>query len=252
MMNQLLGKAYKKKILITGSESLIAQNLIKSLSPENYLICLDVKQANKSLKKFSNIESYKINLSSEKQIYKLKKKIKKKHNKIDVIINCFVNQNYNSFENQNFSNFKNSLLVNVGGLFLITKYFYKMLVGAKNSQIINFGSIYGIVSGDPRLYPNKKFITSDVYAASKAAIIHLTKYYAVHLSKYKIRVNCISPGGILNNQERKLMSNYNKKVPLKRMCKVDEIVSCVNFLLDEKCTYMNGHNLVADGGFTIW
>ena len=100
------------------------------------------------------------------------------------------------------------------------------------------------------IYPTKK-VTSDAYAASKAAIIQLTKYYAVHLSKYKIRVNCISPGGIFNNQNKKFIKNYIKKVPLKRIADLYEVVNGVKILIKNESKYINGHNLIIDGGYTI-
>ena len=60
------------------------------------------------------------------------------------------------------------------------------------------------------------------------------------------------PGGIFNNQHKDLVKNYNKKVPMKRMAAVEEIVSCIEFLLDDRCKYLNSHNLIVDGGFTAW
>ena len=187
---------------------------------------------------------------NEKKLINIKKQIKKKVKKIDIIINCFVDQNYLSFEKQTLKNFKNSINTNICGTFLITKIFYRLLKKSKDAQIINFGSIYGMVSADPKIYPNQK-VTSDAYAASKAAIIQLTKYYAVNLNKYNIRVNCISPGGIFNNQNAKLINNYVKKVPLKRMANINEIIGSVKLLLSDKSKYINGHNLVVDGGYTI-
>ena len=72
-----------------------------------------------------------------------------------------------------------------------------------------------------------------------------------YLAKYKIRVNCISPGGIYNDQNKKLIKNYVKKVPLKRMAKLNEVVDGVRMLMRNDSSYINGHNLVIDGGFTI-
>ncbi len=123
---------------------------------------------------------------------------------------------------------------------------------SKSPLIINLGSIYGIVSSDPKIYTDTKRNTSDVYAASKAAIIQLTKYYAVHLSKYNIRVNCISPGGIKNNQGKDFINNYSKKTPLNRMAEKEEIIKAIEIMIDDECKYINGHNLVVDGGLTIW
>lgn len=246
-MNRLLGKNFKI-VLLTGSSSLVGKAIIKSLSKNCFLICIDKKisRSNSS----ENVLYIQSDVTNEKRLNEIKKKIEKKFKKIDVVINCFISQNYEPFERQSLKKFSMAVTNNICGTFLITKIFFKLLKKSNSAQIINFGSIYGMVSGDPSIYPNKK-VTSDAYAASKAAIIQLTKYYAVHLSKHQIRVNCISPGGIFNNQNRKLVKNYIKKVPLKRMAELNEIVNGVNMLMKDGSKYINGHNLVIDGGFTI-
>ena len=123
----------------------------------------------------------------------------------------------------------------------------------KNSgSIINIGSIYGIVSGDPRIYTDSARNTSEVYGASKAGVIHMTKYFAVHLAPFDIRVNCISPGGVFNNQGEDFVKNYSYKTPLGRMAKDSEITSAALFLASDESSYITGHNLVVDGGFTAW
>jgi NAD(P)-dependent dehydrogenase (short-subunit alcohol dehydrogenase family) len=246
-MNQLLGKV-SNKILITGSSSFVGTALIKELSKNHHILCIDKKIGKKI--NLPNVKYFSSDIMNEKKLINIKNQIEKKEKKIDIIINCFVDQNYLPFEKQTLKKFKNSITTNICGTFLITKTFYSLLKKSKDPQIINFGSIYGLVSGDPKIYPNQK-VTSDAYAASKAAIIQLTKYYAVNLNKYNIRVNCISPGGIFNNQNTKLIKNYIKKVPLKRMANINEIVESVKLLINNKSRYINGHNLVVDGGYTI-
>ena len=246
-MNQLLGKV-SNKILITGSSSFVGKALIKDLCKNNQIFCIDKKIVKKI--NLPNVKYFSSDVMNEKKLINIKKQKEKKEKKIDIIINCFVSQNYLPFEKQTLNKFKESINTNICGTFLITKIFYNLLKKSKHPQIINFGSIYGLVSGDPKIYPNQK-VTSDVYAASKAAIIQLTKYYAVSLSKYNIRVNCISPGGIFNNQNKKLVKNYIKKVPLKRMANINEIVESVRLLLSNKSKYINGHNLIVDGGYTV-
>lgn len=246
-MNQLLGKA-SKIILLTGSSSLVGRAIIKKLSNYYFLICIDKKIV--KVKNVKNVIYIKSDVLKEKNLNQIKKGIEKKFKKIDIIINCFVKQNYEKFEKQTLQKFTKAITTNISGTFLLTKIFYKLLKKSKNAQIINFGSIYGMISGDPSIYPTNK-VTSDAYAASKAAIIQLTKYYAVHLAKYNIRVNCISPGGIFNNQNKIFVKNYTKKVPLKRMAELKEIVDGVNMLIKSETKYINGHNLVIDGGFTI-
>ena len=121
------------------------------------------------------------------------------------------------------------------------------------SSIINISSIYGIVSPDQRIYGDTGLNSSLVYGSSKAGVIQHTKYLATYLADRRIRVNCISPGGIFNNQPEYFLQRYIKKTPLGRMGAVDDILGAIVFLSSEKASsYITGANIVIDGGFTIW
>jgi NAD(P)-dependent dehydrogenase (short-subunit alcohol dehydrogenase family) len=67
---------------------------------------------------------------------------------------------------------------------------------------------------------------------------------------YNIRVNCVSPGGVFNNQHSNFVNQYSEKVPLKRLANPEEISPAVTFLLGDGARYITGHNLVVDGGWT--
>ena len=102
-MNQLLGKA-SRRILITGSSSYVGMALIKDLSRTNQLFCIDKKIIKGN--NFPNVEYFTSDVMSEKKLINIKKQIEKKVKKIDIIINCFVDQNYACFEKQTLKNFK--------------------------------------------------------------------------------------------------------------------------------------------------
>ena len=80
----------------------------------------------------------------------------------------------------------------------------------------------------------------------------LTKYLAAHFAKYNIQINCISPGGFLNNQTKDFVNNYNFKNPSNRMAEVKDLNGVLNFLIDKDNAYTNGTNIILDGGFTLW
>ena len=246
-MNRLLGKNFKI-VLLTGSSSLVGKAIVKSLSKNCFLICVDKKisRSNSS----ENVLYIQSDVTNEKRLNEIKKKIEKKFKKIDVVINCFISQNYEPFERQSLKKFSMAVTNNICGTFLITKIFFKLLKKSNNAQIINFGSIYGMVSGDPSIYPNKK-VTSDAYAASKAAIIQLTKYYAVHLSKHQIRVNCISPGGIEDKQPMVFKTRYKSSCNSKGLLNPEDIAHSILFLLSDKSQYINGQNLIVDDGWSL-
>ena len=89
------------------------------------------------------------------------------------------------------------------------------------------------------------------YGVSKESVINLTKYLAIHLAP-KIRVNCIVPGGIQNNQNKKFISKYSELTPMKRMMKRTELNGLIDYLCSENSSYVTGSVLVCDGGYTSW
>ena len=83
----------------------------------------------------------------------------------------------------------------------------------------------------------------------------MTKYYATHAAKYGIRVNCISPGGIdskSSSQSIFFKKNYNFRCPMNRMAEDHEIIGSIIYLLSDASSYVNGHNLIIDGGMSSW
>ena len=89
------------------------------------------------------------------------------------------------------------------------------------------------------------------YSAIKGGINNLTRYLASYFGPFQVRVNSISPGGIFDNQSDRFVHNYNNKVPMRRMGEPKDIVAAVNFLLSNESSYITGHNLVVDGGWSI-
>ena len=79
----------------------------------------------------------------------------------------------------------------------------------------------------------------------------MTKYLAVHLAP-KIRVNCISPGGIHQNQSKDFIKKYSKLTPMGRMMKKEELNGLVDYLCSDKSSYATGENFVMDGGYVCW
>ena len=114
--------------------------------------------------------------------------------------------------------------VNVIGLFNMIKNFIN--ISKKKSNILNVASIYGILSPKPELYLTNKSDNSEIYGATKAGVIQITKYFARYLSDKKIRVNSVSPGGILTTDNKKdnfFISKYIQDVPLKRLANVKKL-----------------------------
>ena len=121
----------------------------------------------------------------------------------------------------------------------------------KSGSIVNIGSTYGVVSPDFTLYEGTPITSNPAYTAIKGGVINFTRYLAAYFGEFGIRANCVSPGGIFDNQNPLFVERYEKKVPLKRMGKPTDIAGPVSFLLSQEAEYITGHNLMVDGGWTI-
>jgi NAD(P)-dependent dehydrogenase (short-subunit alcohol dehydrogenase family) len=117
-------------------------------------------------------------------------------------------------------------------------------------SIINMTSIYGVVGNDFTIYEGTEIKTAAPYAAIKGGLINLTRYLASAYGKNNIRFNCVSPGGIFDNQNPKFVKAYENKVPLKRMGNPNDIAPVVSFLLSDDSKYITGQNIIVDGGWT--
>lgn len=121
----------------------------------------------------------------------------------------------------------------------------------KGGSIVNMGSIYGIVGNDFSIYEGTGKTPPPSYSAIKAGINNFDKYLASYFGSKNVRINTVCPGGIFNNQKnKKFLLNYEKKVPMKRMGKADEISPAVLFLISNAASYVTGSTVIIDGGWT--
>jgi NAD(P)-dependent dehydrogenase (short-subunit alcohol dehydrogenase family) len=148
------------------------------------------------------------------------------------------------------------LEVNAAGLFLVTQVFGGAMARAGRGAVINIGSLYASVSPDARFYDHipsdPPFIKPPAYGASKAAVVNLTKYLSAHLAPYGVRVNTLSPGGVLGGQDPEFQRKFCERVPLRRMATADDLRGPLLFLASRASAYITGINLKVDGGFTVW
>jgi NAD(P)-dependent dehydrogenase (short-subunit alcohol dehydrogenase family) len=146
--------------------------------------------------------------------------------------------------------------VNTLGLFLTTQVFGRPMVQAGHGSIINIGSLYAGVAPDGRFYDHidsdPPFLKPPAYGASKAAVINLTRYLATLWAPHGVRVNALSPGGVLGNQDEEFKRKFCERVPLGRMATEDDLCGPLLFLASGASSYVTGTELVVDGGFTAW
>ena len=121
-------------------------------------------------------------------------------------------------------------------------------------KIMNIASVYGLISPNKSIYTDTARTSSEIYGATKAGLIQMTKYFAARYAESGISVNCIAPGGILNRslQGPEFIQNYSKLVPLGRLCNEDEVSSLLFSLVSGNFQYVTGQTIAIDGGMTSW
>ena len=123
-------------------------------------------------------------------------------------------------------------------------------------SVVFFASMYGQVAPDPRIYPAPLTPNPIDYGASKAALLQLCRYLAVHYGPSGVRFNCVTPGPFPNPSVQEanpeFVRNLAARTALGRIGRNEEIVGPTLFLLSDDSSYVTGHSLVVDGGWTTW
>ena len=164
--------------------------------------------------------------------------------------------NRSRIENLPLEQFRRMVEVNLLGTFQVTQVFGGRMAEQGHGSVINIGSLYASVSPDQRFYDHLPgdvpFLKSPAYGASKAGVVNMTKYFSTLWGPRGVRVNTLSPGGVLGAQDESFKGKYNSRVPLARMATFDDLKGPLVFLASSASSYVTGHELRVDGGFTAW
>ena len=242
-----------KNIILTGSEGLIGTSFRNYAEKKGYKVfCLDKL-------KLKRKNYFKCNILNEKEVSKTIKQIFD-NNKISFLINnASANPSADKklkkfkFSNYKLADWKKNLEVDIFGSFIVSKHVLKYFEKKNNGNILNISSIYGIVGPDQNLYGKRKVFEGYKpleYSVAKSGLIGLTKSLASFYSNSNIKINCLILGGVFNKQNKNFVNSYKKKTILKRMAKINEYNSYIDFLGGNLNTYMSGSCIVIDGGAT--
>jgi 3-oxoacyl-[acyl-carrier protein] reductase len=230
-----------KTVLVTGVSRGIGKAIAINLIKNRYTIHGTYNQSKKEAKQLKlmyskKINLYKVDFSKREQTLKFLNKIK--NVEFDAVVNNAGVFNFDDFDKSTYHTWDNTLEINLTAPLLITLNLSKNI--KKGGSVINISSTDGMMGS----------FASISYAVSKAALLNLTKSLANNLGKRQIRINSISPGWINTGMATKESYKAVNLTPLERNGKPEEVSEVVAFLLSEKASFINGANIVVDGGYT--
>ena len=250
-----------KTILITGAAGLIGSSLAKEASDLGAkLILTDFnkdkldKISEELLAKNKEIYTLHINLSSQNAIELLMEKILARFDRVDSAIYCQYPKSKgfgDSFKDFKEYNLYKDLNLQLGMAILFSRKIMMQFDTQGYGDLIHISSIQGVQSPKFKHYENTNMTSPIEYSAIKSGIISITKWLAKYHKNKNIRVNCISPGGIEDNQIEKFKKRYREDCTNIGMLSPRDISSAILFLLSPAAKAINGHNLIVDDGWTL-
>lgn len=200
----------------------------------------------------AEVHGMELDIGDADAILRFQRNVIDRFGRVDILINSALvrDATTGSFETQTINDWKRSAAGDMVGLYAICKAFIGSMVAAGGGNIINISSIYGVVGNDPSLYEDTEMVQPPNYNFIKAGMINFTRYIANYYGKKGVRANCISPGGYFAEQDNAFTERYAKRVPIGRMMDNEDLKGAVVFLASDVSSYVTGHNLMVDGGFT--
>ena len=242
-------KLINKIVIITGGNGLLGSAILEQIKQEG-AFCVNFEINHKTNDDLSNVECDITNKNSINHALSL---VIKKYKRIDGLVNNAyprTNDWGNKFEDIKLDSWKQNIDWQMNSYFYMSQQVAIHMSKQKKGSIINMASTYGVVAPDFTVYNETNMTMPAAYSAIKGGVINLTRYMASYFGPKQIRVNAVSPGGILDNQNSVFVQNYEKKVPMRRMGNPLDIAPTVVFLLSNDSKYITGQNIIIDGGWT--
>jgi NAD(P)-dependent dehydrogenase (short-subunit alcohol dehydrogenase family) len=259
-----------KVVVVTGAAGILGRGYCRALAARGAdVVVADIDQATcdtlaKQLESETGakVHGMAVDLSSEPSIVAWSKAILDEHGRVDVLINNAAAKAkgfFDPLESYTVQTWNEVMAVNVNAVFLAVRELGPGMAKRGSGSIINVSSIYGVVGPDQRIYEGSEYEamggainTPMIYSASKGAVVAMTRYLATYWGAKGVRCNCLTPGGVSSGQNETFDQKYSARVPMGRMAKATEMIGAIIYLASDASSYVNGQNIIVDGGLTAW
>lgn len=245
-----------KVILVTGGAGRYGKCMVEGLAEADGTVISasrNLQATKESVEQFRakglDVHALQLDQGDHGSVMQLKDQIKQQFGKLDVFVNNAVSRPMKNYDAP-MEEFAESMRVNATGMVDLMREMTGLMIQNGGGSIINIASMMGMFGPDLSNYEGTDMSTNPPpdYYFHNAGLINLTRYWARMMAGKNVRVNCVSPGGLFNNQHPTFLSNYTKKVPLRRMANNDDIKGLMVLLASEAGAYINGENILMDGG----
>jgi len=244
-----MNKLNEKVIIVTGGSGLIGKAIVSDLQRKGAnVINADINATDD----LDNGQLY-CDITQAASIQRMISVVLAKFRRID----GWVNNAYprtkdwgNKFENISDDSWKKNIDLQLNSVFACCQMVLAIMKEQRFGSVVNISSVYGVVGPDFNVYNDTEMTMPAAYSAIKGGVVNFSRYLASYFGPDGIRINCVSPGGIFDNQNERFVSQYEQKVPMRRMGLPVDIAPAVSFLLSDESGYITGQNFIVDGGWT--
>jgi NAD(P)-dependent dehydrogenase (short-subunit alcohol dehydrogenase family) len=251
-----MGPLDGKRIIVLGGSGFIGRSLCEQIAAHGGTpIAADFSTpARRRTLRAAPPSALPVDITSKKSLQGLLRAAEAAHGPIDGMVNCAYPKNARygrKLEEVEYADFCENLSLHLGGFFLASQIFAAYFASTGRGSIVNFSSVYGVVAPRFEIYEGTSMTMPVEYAAIKAGVTHLTRYFTKYYKGKGVRFNCVSPGGVLDKQPKKFLGQYRKFACNKGMLAREDLAGAVVFLLSDASQYVNGQNLIVDDGWSL-
>lgn len=248
-------------VVVTGGAGLLGASFCRTIAREGgipIVADVDIDRAEQVARELSldgtPAQAAPLDITNRRQIDQLIKDVQGTFGRLDAVVNSAYprSRNYgSSVEEVEYEDFCEGLSLHLGGYFLVSQRFATAFKSHAQGNIVNVASIYGLHAPRFETYAGTSLTVPVEYAAIKAGVIHLTRYFAQYFRKDGIRCNALAPGGIREDQPEDFVSRYDAMCGTRGMLEATDVSGSLAFLLSEASRYMTGQILVVDDGWSL-